>query len=71
MKPAPFGYLRAGSVEEVTAALNEHGAEARILAGGKRIADAEITFRIMPFPAEALREAMTATARRIGLPAYG
>jgi 2-furoyl-CoA dehydrogenase FAD binding subunit len=37
MKPAPFGYLRAGSVEEVTAALNEHGAEARILAGGQSL----------------------------------
>ncbi|MDO9502912.1 3-hydroxyacyl-ACP dehydratase FabZ family protein [Falsiroseomonas sp.] len=45
-------------------------AEARILAEGKRIADAEITFRIMPFPAEALREAMTATAQRIGLPNF-
>ncbi len=45
-------------------------AEARILSGGKRIADAEITYRIMPFPAEALREAMTATAKRIGLPGH-
>ncbi len=45
-------------------------AEARILSDGKRIADAEITFRIMPFPAEALREAMTATAQRIGLPGF-
>ena len=45
-------------------------AEARILSGGKRIADAEITYRIMPFPAEALREAMIATARRIGLPGH-
>jgi 3-hydroxyacyl-[acyl-carrier-protein] dehydratase len=45
-------------------------AEARIESGGKRVADAEITYRIMPFPAEALREAMTATARRIGLPGH-
>jgi 3-hydroxyacyl-[acyl-carrier-protein] dehydratase len=45
-------------------------AEARILSGGKRIADAEITYRIMPFPAEALREAMIATAKRIGLPGH-
>lgn len=43
-------------------------AEARILAEGKRIADAEITYRIMDFPAPALRDAMLATARRIGLP---
>ena len=46
-------------------------AEARIESGGKRIADAEITYRIMPFPAETLREAMLATARRIGLPGHG
>jgi 3-hydroxyacyl-[acyl-carrier-protein] dehydratase len=45
-------------------------AAARIEAGGKRIADAEITYRIMPFPAEPLREAMLATARRIGLPGH-
>jgi 3-hydroxyacyl-[acyl-carrier-protein] dehydratase len=45
-------------------------AETRIESGGKRIADAEITYRILPFPAEALREAMVATARRIGLPGH-
>jgi 3-hydroxyacyl-[acyl-carrier-protein] dehydratase len=45
-------------------------AEARIESAGKRIADAEITYRIMPFPADALREAMLATARRIGLPGH-
>lgn len=37
MKPAPFSYLRAGSVEEVTAALAEHGSEARIIAGGQSL----------------------------------
>lgn len=45
-------------------------AEARILSEGKRVADAEITFRIMPFPTDSLRAAMTATARRIGLPGH-
>lgn len=45
-------------------------AEARILSEGKRVADAEITFRIMPFPTDSLRTAMTATARRIGLPGH-
>ncbi len=45
-------------------------AEARIESGGKRIADSEITYLIMPFPADALREAMLATARRIGLPGH-
>jgi carbon-monoxide dehydrogenase medium subunit len=34
MIPAPFAYLRAGSVEEALAALTEHGEEAKLLAGG-------------------------------------
>jgi 3-hydroxyacyl-[acyl-carrier-protein] dehydratase len=45
-------------------------ASTRISSGGKRVADAEITYRIMDFPAEPLREAMHATARRIGLPGH-
>jgi len=32
--PAPFDYVRAGSADEVLAALAEHGDEAKILAGG-------------------------------------
>jgi aerobic carbon-monoxide dehydrogenase medium subunit len=32
--PAPFEYVRAGSTDEVLAALVEHGDEAKILAGG-------------------------------------
>jgi carbon-monoxide dehydrogenase medium subunit len=32
--PAPFVYVRAGSVEEAVAALTEHGEDAKILAGG-------------------------------------
>jgi aerobic carbon-monoxide dehydrogenase medium subunit len=34
MIPAPFDYVRAGSADEVIAALTEHGDEAKILAGG-------------------------------------
>lgn len=37
MKPAPFGYQCAGSVEEITAALHQHGSEARIIAGGQSL----------------------------------
>jgi 2-furoyl-CoA dehydrogenase FAD binding subunit len=37
MKPAAFDYLRADSVEQVTAALREAGAEARLLAGGQSL----------------------------------
>lgn len=34
MIPAPFDYVRAGSVEEAVAALGEHGDDAKLLAGG-------------------------------------
>jgi carbon-monoxide dehydrogenase medium subunit len=34
MIPAPFEYLRAGSVDEALAALAEHGDDAKLLAGG-------------------------------------
>jgi carbon-monoxide dehydrogenase medium subunit len=34
MIPAPFDYVRAGSADEVIAALVEHGDEAKVLAGG-------------------------------------
>ncbi|MDX1619366.1 MAG: xanthine dehydrogenase family protein subunit M [Nitriliruptorales bacterium] len=34
MIPAPFDYIRAGSVEEAVGALSEHGWEAKLLAGG-------------------------------------
>jgi carbon-monoxide dehydrogenase medium subunit len=34
MIPAPFEYVRAGSADEVLAALAEHGDDAKILAGG-------------------------------------
>jgi 2-furoyl-CoA dehydrogenase FAD binding subunit len=37
VKPAPFGYLRADTTEEALAALHQHGAEARILAGGQSL----------------------------------
>ncbi|MDQ3757695.1 MAG: FAD binding domain-containing protein, partial [Actinomycetota bacterium] len=34
MIPAPFEYVRVGSVEEAVAALEEHGEDAKLLAGG-------------------------------------
>ena len=45
--------------------------QARIESGGKRVADAEITYRILPFPAPELEAMMRETARRIGLPGHG
>ena len=43
-------------------------ATARIESEGKRVADAELTFRVVPFPNEQLRGEMLASARRIGVP---
>ncbi len=37
MKPAPFRYVAAETVDEVVAALGEHGDEAKILAGGQSL----------------------------------
>jgi 3-hydroxyacyl-[acyl-carrier-protein] dehydratase len=42
--------------------------EGRILSDGKRICDAELTFKTLPFPAPELAAAMRAQAIRIGLP---
>lgn len=76
VKEAKFrGFVTPGAALTVEARRTHDGsgfavAQARILAGGKRIADAQITYRIMDFPAPALREAMLATARRIGLPGH-
>jgi 3-hydroxyacyl-[acyl-carrier-protein] dehydratase len=39
----------------------------RITSGGKRICDAELTLRTLPFPAPELQSAMRDQARRIGL----
>ena len=37
MKPAPFDYVRAESVDEVVDLLAEHGDDARIIAGGQSL----------------------------------
>lgn len=37
MKPAPFEYVRPGSLEEAADVLDEYGEEARILAGGQTL----------------------------------
>jgi 3-hydroxyacyl-[acyl-carrier-protein] dehydratase len=42
--------------------------EARLTSGGKPVAGAEITYRVVPFPNETLRGEMLKTARRIGVP---
>lgn len=40
MKPAPFAYVRAESVEDAVATLREHGDEAKALAGGQSLVPA-------------------------------
>ena len=46
MKPPPFAYVRAGSVEEAVAALAEGGADAKPLAGGQSLVPA-LTMRLV------------------------
>jgi 3-hydroxyacyl-[acyl-carrier-protein] dehydratase len=70
------GFVGPGAELAVTAKRTHDGSgyavvEARIESGGRRIADAEITYRLMPFPAPELEAAMRATAREIGLPGHG
>lgn len=43
-------------------------AKGRITGQGKRIADAELVYRVVPFPNDILREQMLAAARRVGVP---
>ena len=37
MKPAPFAYVRPASLEDAVAVLDEHGEDARVLAGGQSL----------------------------------
>src|SRR5512137_254709 len=74
VKEAKFrSFLGPGAPLEVTATLEHDGSgfavtKARIMSEGKRICDAELTLRIMDFPAPELAQAMRARAIEIGLP---
>jgi carbon-monoxide dehydrogenase medium subunit len=48
MKPASFNYLRAESIEQAVALLDEHGDDARILAGGQSLVPV-LNFRLSRF----------------------
>jgi 3-hydroxyacyl-[acyl-carrier-protein] dehydratase len=39
-----------------------------IISGGRKVAEAEITYRVVPFPNETLRAQMLETARRVAVP---
>jgi 3-hydroxyacyl-[acyl-carrier-protein] dehydratase len=74
VKEAKFrSFVTPGTRLEVEARLEHDGSgyavtKASIAAAGKRICDAELTLRTLPFPAPELEAAMRAQARRIGLP---
>jgi len=66
-------FVAPGALLETEATLLHDGsgyavAKGRITSGGKSVADAELVFRTMPFPAPELREMMVETARRVGFP---
>lgn len=64
-------FVEPGTVLTITASLEHEGSgyagtKAKIAAEGKPICDAELRFRIMPFP-KGMDELMRAQGRRIGL----
>ncbi len=66
-------FVAPGTSLGVTAQLLHDGSgyaitKAAIVAEGKPICDAEITFRVMAFPDASMRRAMEETAARIGFP---
>jgi 3-hydroxyacyl-[acyl-carrier-protein] dehydratase len=66
-------FLAPGQNIETQARLLHEGSGYAVVAGqiesgGKRVADAEILYRIVPFPNADLRTAMLENARRLGVP---
>jgi 3-hydroxyacyl-[acyl-carrier-protein] dehydratase len=67
------GFVGPGSNLDVWGELEHEGSgyavtHGRIEHDGKTVAEAELRFRTMPFPSDALRDQMRAHARRLGLP---
>jgi 3-hydroxyacyl-[acyl-carrier-protein] dehydratase len=66
-------FVIPGQALEAEARLLHDGSGYAVVAGsircdGKRMADAEITYRVVPFPNETLRGEMLNTARRVAVP---
>ena len=66
-------FVAPGQTLEAAAMLTHEGSgyavvKASIMAGGKKVAEAEIRYGVVPFPNDALKAAMLETARRVGLP---
>jgi 3-hydroxyacyl-[acyl-carrier-protein] dehydratase len=67
-------FISPGEALEAEARLVHDGSGYAVVAGslqaaGKRVADAEITYRVLPFPNETLKAAMRAAAARVQVPA--
>lgn len=61
------GQLLAGEASLVHDGSGFAVVEARLSSEGKKVAEAEIRYRVTPFPNETLRAQMLETARRIGV----
>ena len=66
-------FVVPGQTLEAEASLMHDGSgfavvEGRLQSDGKPVAEAEITYRVVPFPNQTLRDEMLKTARRIGVP---
>jgi 3-hydroxyacyl-[acyl-carrier-protein] dehydratase len=66
-------FVVPGQAMKAEARLVHDGSGYAVVAGsisaeGRRVADAEITYRVVPFPNETLRAEMLATARRVAVP---
>ncbi len=66
-------FVVPGQVLQAEARLLHDGSGYAMVAGsigcdGKRVADADITYRVVPFPNETLRAQMLQTARRVAVP---
>lgn len=66
-------FVTPGQRLETTARLVHDGSgyavvSGQITAGGRKVAEAEVRYGIVPFPNETLRNAMLETARRVAVP---
>ena len=66
-------FVTPGQAMQAEASLLHEGSgyavvKGTITAGGKKVAEAEIRYGIVPFPNDTLKDAMMATARRLAMP---
>jgi 3-hydroxyacyl-[acyl-carrier-protein] dehydratase len=66
-------FVVPGQTLQAEAQLLHDGSGYAVVAGsiacdGRRVADAEVTYRVIPFPNETLRAQMLETARRVAVP---